>query len=90
MPWPAHCWDGLLGYGTAGLIAAAIARQSAIPIAITYLGNLEVALWLLPLALGLLAGLLPAWQAYRVNVVEKLFPWYETTPCLKAGVSRRI
>ena len=67
----------LLGYGTAGLIAAAIARQSAIPIAISYLGNLEVALWLLPLALGLLAGLLPAWQAYRVNVVEKLFPPHE-------------
>lgn len=63
-----------LGYGAAILIATEIMRQSAIPISITYLGNLESALWLAPLMLGLLAGLLPAWQAYRVNVVEKLFP----------------
>ena len=64
----------VLGYAAASLIAAEITRQSAIPIQLAYLGNLEAALWLLPLALGLLAGLLPAWQAYRVNVVEKLFP----------------
>lgn len=64
----------LLGYGAAAAIAAQITRQSAIPISISYLGTLEVALWLLPLGLGVLAGLLPAWHAYRVNVVEKLFP----------------
>ena len=64
----------LLGYGAAAAIAAQITRQSAIPIPIGYLGTLEAAFWLLPLALGVLAGLLPAWQAYRVNVVEKLFP----------------
>ena len=64
----------MLGYGTASVIAAEITRQSAIPLAVSYLGNLEAALWLAPLLLGILAGLLPAWQAYRVNVVEKLFP----------------
>ena len=64
----------LLGYAAAGLIAAEITRRSAIPISIGYLGNLEIALWLVPLVLGSLAGLLPAWQAYRVNVVAKLFP----------------
>ena len=64
----------VLGYGTATLIASEITRQSAIPLSIAYLGSFEVALWLAPLVLGILAGLLPAWQAYRVNVVEKLFP----------------
>ena len=64
----------LLGYGAAAAIAAQITRQSAIPISIGYLGTLEGALWVLPLGLGVLAGLLPAWHAYRVNVVEKLFP----------------
>ena len=64
----------VLGYGTATLIASEITRQSAIPLSIAYLGSLEAALWLAPLVLGILAGLLPAWQAYRVNVVEKLFP----------------
>ncbi len=64
----------LFGYGAAAAIALQITRQSAIPISIGYLGTLEVALWVLPLALGVLAGLLPAWHAYRVNVVEKLFP----------------
>jgi len=63
-----------LGYGAAILIATEIMRRSAIPISITYLGNLELVLWLAPLLLGGLAGLLPAWQAYRVNVIEKLFP----------------
>jgi putative ABC transport system permease protein len=64
----------LLGYGTASLIASEMARRSAVPISIGYLGSLEMAPWLAPLALGILAGLLPAWQAYHVDVVEKLFP----------------
>lgn len=64
----------LLGYGAATLIASEITRQSAIPLSVSYLGSFEAALWLAPLLLGILAGLLPAWQAYRVNVVEKLFP----------------
>jgi putative ABC transport system permease protein len=64
----------LLGYGVAALIAGSLAQQSAIPITIRYLPALEPLLWLLPLLLGLVAGLIPAWQAYRVNVIEKLFP----------------
>jgi putative ABC transport system permease protein len=64
----------LLGYATASLIAGEITRRSAIPVAVDYLGSLEAVLWLAPITLGILAGLLPAWQAYRVNVVEKLFP----------------
>ncbi|MBW7882670.1 MAG: ABC transporter permease [Caldilineaceae bacterium] len=64
----------VLGYLAAVLIGNQLALQSAIPVEIRYLPGLEPVLWLLPLALGVLAGLLPAWQAYRVNVVEKLFP----------------
>lgn len=64
----------LLGYATAHMIAGEITRRSAIPVSIGYLGQLEAALWLLPLMLGILAGLLPAWQAYRANVVQRLFP----------------
>lgn len=64
----------LVGYGVAILIAQQITAQSAIPIAIRYLPELEVLLWGLPLLLGIVAGLLPALQAYRTNVVEKLFP----------------
>lgn len=64
----------LVGYGAASLIAAQLTAQSAIPINIRYLPQLELWLWGLPLILGILAGLLPAVQAYRANVVEKLFP----------------
>lgn len=64
----------LLGFGVAVLIAVRISQQSAIPVTIRYLPELEIVLWLLPLLFGLLAGLLPALQAYRMNVVEKLFP----------------
>ena len=64
----------LIGYGVAMLIAAQITTQSAIPITIRYLPQVELFLWGLPLLLALVAGLLPAMQAYRANVVEKLFP----------------
>jgi putative ABC transport system permease protein len=64
----------LVGYGAASMIAAQLTAQSAIPIAIRYLPELELLLWGLPLILGVMAGLLPAMQAYRANVVEKLFP----------------
>lgn len=64
----------LLGYGTAMLIANQIAQRSAIPISIRYLPQLEPFLWLVPCVIGIIAGLLPAFQAYRVNVVDKLFP----------------
>jgi putative ABC transport system permease protein len=64
----------IAGYAVAWIIAGQIAQESAIPIPIRYLPQLEVWLWLLPLGLGVAAGLLPAIQAYRVSVVEKLFP----------------
>lgn len=64
----------LIGYGVASQIAADLTAQSSIPITIRYLPQLELFLWGLPLFLGMVAGLLPALQAYRANVVEKLFP----------------
>jgi len=64
----------LLGYGVAWLVGRVVSAQSAIPISIRFMPELEPFLWLLPLVLGMLAGLLPAIMAYRVNVVEKLFP----------------
>lgn len=64
----------LLGYGAAWLIANQITAQSAIPIPIAYLTNLEPTLWLLTVVVAILAGLIPALMAYRVNVVENLFP----------------
>lgn len=64
----------LMGYAVANAIAVQMTAQSSIPIAIRYLPQLEFFLWGLPLLLGLVAGLLPAVQAYRANVVEKLFP----------------
>lgn len=64
----------LIGYGAAVLIAGNLAQQSALPVSIRFLPQLEPLLWIGPLALALIAGLLPALQAYRSNVVEKLFP----------------
>lgn len=62
-----------LGYGAAWLIGAQISATSALPVPIAYLPALEGWLLVLPLLAALLAGLLPAWQAYRTDVVEKLF-----------------
>jgi putative ABC transport system permease protein len=64
----------LIGYAVAWVIATQLARQSAIPMTLRYLPALEPFLWALPLVLGVVAGIIPALQAYRVNVVEKLFP----------------
>lgn len=64
----------LLGYGTAALIARIFTVRSAIPIPIHFLAGIEPVLWLLTIAVAVLAGALPASLAYRVNVVEKLFP----------------
>jgi putative ABC transport system permease protein len=63
----------LLGYGLAWLIGAVYSAQSAIPVPIRLQAELEVLLWVLPLAGGLLAALIPAVNAYRVNVVDNLF-----------------
>ncbi|QPC81265.1 ABC transporter permease [Phototrophicus methaneseepsis] len=64
----------VLGYGLAYLIAEIFSQQSSIPVVIRILPNLEVLLWTLSLGVGLLAGVVPAMMAYRVNVVENLFP----------------
>ncbi|MGL4649332.1 MAG: hypothetical protein ACRC1H_07975, partial [Caldilineaceae bacterium] len=63
----------MMGVGAALILADRMSDQSAIPVRIAYLPALEPWLWLAPVLLGLLAGLLPAWQTYRANVVERLF-----------------
>jgi putative ABC transport system permease protein len=62
------------GYGTAAIIAEIFSDRSAIPVPIRVLPMWEAILWALPVGVGILAGLIPAVMAYRVNVVEKLFP----------------
>ncbi len=62
----------LLGYGIAWGISAILTEQTAIPFAIRFLPALEPALWLATVALGLVAGLLPALHAYRINAADKL------------------
>ncbi|MBK8430560.1 MAG: FtsX-like permease family protein [Chloroflexi bacterium] len=64
----------VVGYSTAALIAENIAAQSAVPVLVRFQLSLEPFLWLLPLALAAVGGLYPALLAYRVNVIEKLFP----------------
>ncbi len=64
----------LIGYSAAFGLAAVLAQQSSIPISIRFQPGIEPLLWLLTLGFGALAGLLPALRAYRVNVVDKLFP----------------
>ncbi len=64
----------LLGYGVAGVVAFNLSQQSAIPIPIRFMTEIEPWLWGVALTVGLLAGVTPAIMAYRVNVVEKLFP----------------
>jgi putative ABC transport system permease protein len=64
----------LLGYGIAWAVGRYVSAQSSIPVSVRFLPELEPFLWLLPVTLGLLAGLVPAMLAYRVDVVEKLFP----------------
>ena len=64
----------VIGYSTATIIANIFEDRTAIPVPITVKANWEILLWVLPLGVGMLAGLVPAFMAYRVNVVEKLFP----------------
>lgn len=63
----------VIGYGAAAVIANVLSVQTAIPIPLRFLPQIEPLLWLVTLALGALAGLLPALRAYSVNAVEKLF-----------------
>lgn len=64
----------ILGYVVAASIARQLSQQSAIPFSIEYIPALEAWFWIIPAALGLLAGALPAWQAYRANILARLFP----------------
>ncbi len=64
----------IFGYGAASVIANIFTDESAIPIPIRVQADWELLLWALPLAVGALAGIIPAIMAYRVDVVEKLFP----------------
>ena len=64
----------IIGYVVAFLIASVFSQQSAIPVPIRFLGDLEILLWVLTIGVGVLAGVLPALLAYRVDIVEKLFP----------------
>lgn len=62
----------LIGYGAALVIGAAVTEGAAIPVPVEVVWSLEPVLWVLPLVLGGLGGLIPAWMAYRADVVEGL------------------
>jgi putative ABC transport system permease protein len=64
----------LVGYSAAVVIADFYSKQSALPIPIRIQWQWEALLWVLPMVVGALAGIIPAIMAYRVDVVEKLFP----------------
>jgi len=64
----------VIGYGVAIIFANIYSANSAIPIPIRFLPELEVSLWVLSIGVGLIAGIIPALMAYRVNIVENLFP----------------
>ncbi|MCK6577777.1 MAG: ABC transporter permease [Anaerolineae bacterium] len=64
----------LLGYVTALVIAALLTAQSAIPIPVQFLPTQATLLWLTPLLLGVAAAIIPAVRAYRVEIIQKLFP----------------
>ncbi|MEL6270202.1 MAG: hypothetical protein AAFR22_10355, partial [Chloroflexota bacterium] len=57
----------------AAIFASVFTVQSAIPIPIRFLGDLEPTLWVLTLLVGIVAGIIPAIRAYSVDVVEHLF-----------------
>ena len=63
----------LLGYGVAQLIANIVTQQSAVYIPLRFIWEVEGLIWGATLGVGLVSGLLPAIQAYRVDVVEHLF-----------------
>lgn len=64
----------LLGYGLALVIASVYGDRVSVPLPVRYLWDFEPILWTLSIGVGILAGLVPAAMAYRVNVVETLFP----------------
>lgn len=64
----------LIGYLSAEIITTTITKQLAISMTVRFLSEIEPFLWILPLTLAITAGLYPALMAYRVDIVEKLFP----------------
>jgi putative ABC transport system permease protein len=62
----------VLGYVAAALIGEAVSQQFAIPLLMRLQTELILPLILLTLGAGIVAGLLPAVLAYRVDVVDKL------------------
>lgn len=62
----------ILGYGTALVIASVFSDRFTFPLPIQYLSALEPTLWLVPVSVGIIAGLLPATMAYQFDVVDKL------------------
>lgn len=62
-----------LGHGVAAAVSAALAAQSAIPLQTRIVWAQELPLLIIPLVLGIAAGILPSVLAYRLNVVEKLY-----------------
>lgn len=62
----------ITGHLTAALIGNAITRQSAIPVITRVVWDQEWVLIVVPILIGLIAGLIPAARAYRLNVVETL------------------
>lgn len=61
-----------LGYGIAWGIASVLSGQTAIPFTIRFQPGLEPILWLATGILALVAGILPAFYAYRIEAADKL------------------
>lgn len=61
-------------YALITAILTQVNQAAVIPVTLQYGPQVELWFWLAPTMLGIAAGLLPAVQAYRSNVVEKLFP----------------
>lgn len=64
----------VLGYLGAVVLANAFSLQFSIPFPVRFLPEFELVLWAMAIGVGVLAGLIPALMAYRVDVVERLFP----------------
>jgi putative ABC transport system permease protein len=62
----------VIGTVVALAVAGRVTGDSSIPVEIAWLPSLEPWLWLLPVGLGLLAGLVPALRAYRADVLSRL------------------
>lgn len=61
-----------IGYGAALMIGQVFTQQSAIPIPIAFQTALEPLIWALTVGGGVIAGVLPAFAAYRTDIAEHL------------------